>query len=142
MCCMQVPDPDQEAAMQMNASESSSLLPASAAAAGAGAAAGAAAAGASSQQPSKRQRLYQAPEVRRPFSVHSLMCGNSASLQMQCLCVHTNEAFLCIPSLGTQQLPVSGESSVYSRVVRGKCRSCSKAMRLQKIAQIRGTAAA
>ena len=69
--------------MQLNASERSLLLPASAAAAGAGAAAGAAAAGVSSQPPSKRQRLYQAPEVRRPFSTHSLMCSNSASLQMQ-----------------------------------------------------------
>ena len=78
--------------MQLNASERSSLLPASAAAAGAGAAAGAAAAGASSQQPSKRQRLYQAPEVRRPFSIQSLMHGSSASLQMQHLCVHADAA--------------------------------------------------
>ena len=59
--------------MQLNASERSSLLPASAAAAGAGAAAGAAAAGLSSQQPSKRQRLYQAPEVMCPFSAQLLM---------------------------------------------------------------------
>ena len=86
VCCMQVPDPDQEAAMQLNASERSALLPASAAAAGAGAAAGAAAAGVSSQQPSKRQRLYQAPEVMRPFPAQHPMCGSSTSLRMQHRC--------------------------------------------------------
>ena len=97
--------------MQLNASERSSLLPASAAAAGAGAAAGATAAGRSSQQPSKRQRLYQAPEVRRPFSAQHPMCGSSTSLQTQDPCalqlqgpvlgaLATYMELLCLPCRG------------------------------------------
>ena len=110
MWCVQVPDPDQEAAMQLSVSERSSLLPASAAAAGAGAAAGAAAAGVSSQQPSKRQRLYQAPEVRRPFlyilscaaTVHPHSCSTCALPQVW--------PHLCIRSLREQHSSTWNES--------------------------------